>query len=95
MVGKVAFLLAFVYLMLLISGAARLARGIGTNPITWGLLLVPAAAFVLAAAEGVKLHRTSDPERLSALWRRCAIYSVIAFVLLVAMAYSVIEVNGS
>ncbi|GAA2848168.1 hypothetical protein Acy02nite_02280 [Actinoplanes cyaneus] len=95
LVGKIAVLLTFIYLMILISGAARLARGIETNPVTWGLFLLPAVAFVPAVVDGVKLHRTLDPERLKPLWRHCALYTLIGLVLLIATAYSIIEVNGS
>ncbi|BCY09209.1 hypothetical protein [Actinoplanes sp. L3-i22] len=95
LVGKVAFLLTFIYIMILISGAARLVSGVETNPVVWGLFLLPAAAFVPAMIDAVKLHRTSDPDSLKPLWRHCALYTVIGLVLLIATAYSIIAVNGS
>ncbi len=95
LVGKIACLLTFVYIMILISGVARLVRGIETNPVVWALFLLPAAAFVPAAADGVKLHRTADPGKIKTLWRHCALYTAIALALLIATAYSIIEVNGS
>jgi hypothetical protein len=95
LVGKVALLLAFVYLLVLFGGLVTLAQGQSGPAITWPLLIVPAAAFVPAVIFAIQLHRTSDPDRTRALWRQCALYTVIGLALLIADAVILSQVNAS
>lgn len=95
LVGKFALLFAFIYVLVLFGGVVTLTQHTSVPVITWPLILLPGAAFVPAVIDAVRLHRTSDPDQLSSLWRRCALYSVIGMVLLVATAIILNQVNGS
>jgi hypothetical protein len=94
LVGKFALLFAFIYLLVLMAGAFRAARGPELPAIGWVLFLLPGAAFVPAVMDAVRLHRTSDPERMTALWRRCALYSVVGVVLVIATVVSISKINS-
>ncbi|GIE89969.1 hypothetical protein [Actinoplanes regularis] len=94
LVGKVALLLTFIYILFLLGGVMTLARGRDVSPFTWPLFVLPATAFVPAVLFAVKLHQTSDPVKLKDLWKRCAVYAITGFALLLAMAFSLIELNG-
>jgi hypothetical protein len=95
LVGKFALLFAFVYVLVLLGGVIALVRGTSLPLISWALILLPAAAFVPSVVDAVRLHQTSDPDRLRELWRRCALYSVIGIVLLVATAIVLDRMNAS
>lgn len=58
LVGKFAFLLAGIYLLVLF-GVAVSSAAHRTFVIAWVLLLLPAAAFVVAVIDGFRLHRTA------------------------------------
>jgi len=47
----------------------------------------------MTAHSGVKLHRTTGPERIRALWRKCALYSAIGLVPLIATVVALDQVN--
>ncbi len=93
-VGKVALLFAFIYVLTLFAGFVTLYSG-GEVPVTTWLLLIPAGiAFVPAVADAVRLHRTRDPERLSRLWKRCGVLAVTGMALLVAASIAVGAINS-
>ena len=94
LVGKFALLFAFIYVLVLMAGAFRAVRGPELPDIGWILFLLPGAAFVPAVKDAVRLHRTSDPERMTALWRRCALYSVIGMALVIAAAVSISKMDS-
>ena len=94
LVGKVALLLAFVYVLVLFGGVVALTQNTSVPPITWLLIVLPAPAFVIAVLDAIKLHRISDPEQMKSRWRRCALSSVIGLVLLIAAAVVLNQVNG-
>ncbi|WP_345631335.1 hypothetical protein [Rugosimonospora acidiphila] len=94
LVGKFALLLAFVYILVLVGGVVTLAGRTSVPVITWPLILIPGAAFVPAAIDAVRLHRTTDSYRTTALWRRCALYTAIGLVLLIADAIALNQVNS-
>lgn len=93
LVGKLALLIAFVYLLVLVGGIITLAQHTSVSVITWPLLAIPAAAFGPAVVDAVQLHRTSDPDRMKKLWRRCGLYALIGLVLLIADAVLLNQVN--
>jgi hypothetical protein len=94
LVGKFALLLAFVYILVLFGGVVGLVQDTSVPAITWPLILLPAPAFVVAVRDAVRLHRSTEPERMKALWRRCALFTVIGLVLLIAGAVILNQVNG-
>ncbi len=93
-VGKVTFLLAFIYVLFLLGGVMTLVRGRDVSPFTWPLFVLPAIAFVPAVKFALALHQTSDPAKLPDLWKRCAVYAIIGLALTIAMAFALIGVNG-
>jgi hypothetical protein len=56
-------------------------------------VLVPRFAFAPAAYYGVKLHTTSDPDLMRALWPKCAVSGVAGLVLLIVTAVALDQVN--
>jgi len=93
-VGKLGLFLAGCYALLLVAGVAVLAQGeTDIPPINLVAVLVPGFAFVPAAYYGVKLHTTSDPERMRVLWPKCAAYGVAGLVLLVVTVVALDQVN--
>lgn len=95
LVGKFALLLAFIYVLVLMAGAFRAVRGPELPALGWALFLLPGVAFVPAVMEAVRLHRTSDPERMMALWRRCALFTVIGVALVVVAVVVVGRLDAS
>jgi hypothetical protein len=91
LVGKFALFFAFIYFLVLVGGVITLAQHVHTSWLTWPLIIAPAAAFGPAVADAIRLHRTSDPERTKALWRRCGRLTLIGVALLIAAA---IVLNG-
>jgi hypothetical protein len=83
-VAKLALLLAFVYLLVLITAVVGIVTGNRLPVLGYAFLLLPGAAFVVAARDAVRLHRVADPERGQVLWRNCALYGGIGLVLLIA-----------
>ncbi|WP_306215024.1 hypothetical protein [Actinoplanes sp. RD1] len=92
--GKVAFLLAGVYLIILFSAVVSTATGAPIPLIGWPLLLIPAAAFVPSVIGGVKLHRTTDAAVLSGLWWRSLGMAVAGLALAVAAVLIVGRIEG-
>jgi hypothetical protein len=84
LVGKFALLFAFIYLLFLMTGVFRAIRGPSLPVEGWPLFLIPGGAFVPAVVNAVRLHRTSDSDRLKTMWPRCAAYTVAGMVLIVA-----------
>jgi hypothetical protein len=95
LVGKFALLFAFVYVLVLLGGVIALVRGSSLPLISWALILLPAAAFVPSVVDAVRLHQTTDPDRMKQLWRRCALYSLIGIVLLATTAIILERMNTS
>jgi hypothetical protein len=94
LVGKLALLSAFIYVLVLMAGVFRAVRGPELPTFGWVLFLLPGAAFVPAVLDAVRLHRTSDPERMTALWRRCALYSAIGVVLVISTVVGVSKMGS-
>jgi hypothetical protein len=88
-VGKLAFLFAGVYLIVLFGAVFSAAIGKRLPLVAWPLMLIPAAAFVPAVVDGFRLHLTEDPTAMKALWPRCLLYSGIGMVLFIATAFAV------
>jgi hypothetical protein len=84
LVGKFAFFFVGVYVLVLFGAVVSMGTGEPLPLVAWPLLLLPAAAFVPAVLDGLRLHRTAGPAVMKALWRRCLLFTVIAIVLLVA-----------
>ncbi|MEU4156463.1 hypothetical protein [Actinoplanes sp. NPDC026670] len=86
LVGKFTLLFAFFYFLALLTDVVLLFKGDPPPPIAW-LLLIPAGfAFVPGVIDAVNLHRTTDGQRLSRLWRRCGLLGVAGMALLVGAA---------
>jgi len=94
-VGKLALLIAFVYLLALVAAVVGLAKGTSTSVLGLVFLLLPAAAFVISVRDAVRLHQTSDPERMKALWPRCALYAGIGLALLIAAVVIIDRMGNS
>jgi hypothetical protein len=92
-VGKFALLIAFVYVIALVAAVIGLAKGTSTPVLGYAFLLLPAAAFVVSVRDAVRLHQTSDPERMKALWPRCALYAGIGLALLSAAVMIIDRMN--
>jgi hypothetical protein len=92
--GKVAFLFAGVYLLILFSAVVTTSTGAPIPLVGWPLLLIPAAAFVPSFVEGVKLHRTTDAAVLSRLWWRSLGMAAIGLVLAVTAVIIVGRIEG-
>ncbi|MFC0006576.1 hypothetical protein [Micromonospora siamensis] len=84
--GKVALLLAFLYVLVVFAAAVGASQGGDAPWWSWPLLLLPAFAFVPSVAAAVRLHRTADPDRQRALWRRSLLLAAAGSVLAVAAA---------
>jgi hypothetical protein len=84
--GKLALLLAGVYVLLLVGVVAGVSAGARIPLLEWLLLLVPAVPFVPSVLDALRLHRTSDPARLKMLWPRCLLLAVIGTALMFAAA---------
>jgi hypothetical protein len=94
LVGKFALLFAFIYLLFLMTGVFRAIRGPSLAVEGWPLFLIPGAAFVPAVVNAVRLHRTSDPDRLKTLWPRCAAFTVAGMVLIVAGTIAISKIGS-
>ncbi|WP_433832286.1 hypothetical protein ACQP2E_15745 [Actinoplanes sp. CA-015351] len=42
-----------------------------------------------AAADAIRLHRTSDPQRLAALWRRCGLLTLAGIAIMIGTVVTV------
>lgn len=93
-VGKLALLLAFVYVLVLVAAAVGVARGDGIPIIGYVLLLLPAAAFAAASRDAVKLHQASDSDQAGAVVKRCALYAGLGLLLLIAVGVTVDGMNN-
>jgi len=87
LVGKVALLFTFIYVLMVAAGFVRLAQGDHVPASTWLLLVLPGLAFGPAVVDAVNLHRVAEPDRLRKLWRRCGIWALSGMVLLVLAAF--------
>jgi hypothetical protein len=83
-VGKLALLLTFVYLLTLVAAVIGIATGNTLPVLGYAFLLLPGAAFFIAARDAIRLHRADDPQQAKALLRTCALYGVIGLALLIA-----------
>jgi hypothetical protein len=91
--GKFAVLLAGVY-VLVVFGVIVAASTHGSLPlVTWPLVLLPAFPFVPSVLDAVRLHRTSDPDRMKVLWRRCLLLAIAGTALLIVIAIVLDKVN--
>jgi hypothetical protein len=87
-VGKVALLLTFVYILALVTAVMGIATGNRLPVLGYAFLLMPAVAFFISARDAIRLHRTADPDRARALWHNCALYGGIGLILLIAAGVS-------
>ncbi|XVV11779.1 hypothetical protein ACQP2X_44300 [Actinoplanes sp. CA-131856] len=83
-VGKLALLLTFVYLLVLVAAIIGIATGNTLPVMGYAFLLLPGAAFFISARDAIKLHRADDPQGAKPLLRACALYGTIGLVLLIA-----------
>lgn len=72
LMGKLALLLTFVYLLALAAGTVALVTQTDIPLTSYELLILPAVAFTPATVDAVRLHRTVDPDTTRALWHRVA-----------------------
>lgn len=92
--GKFAFFLAGCYVLVVGSMIIGVAIG-GPIPVfEWFLLPLPAVAFVPSVMDAVRLHRTTEPERLRTLWRRSLGLAVIGTAVLFAVAFLIERINS-
>jgi hypothetical protein len=89
--GKLAIFLVGVYALVLFGLVVSTVSGDPIPLVGWPIALVPAVAFVHSVVDAVRLHRTAEPERTAALWRRSLLYAVIGSVLAVV---AVLIING-
>jgi hypothetical protein len=84
--GKVAFLLAGIYVLFLFAAVVTLFNG-RTLPLwKYGSILCPAALFIPSVLAGVRLHRTADKEQTRPLWRRSLILAVLGMVIVISIS---------
>ncbi|MDG4805810.1 hypothetical protein O7634_03460 [Micromonospora sp. WMMD1120] len=93
--GKVAVLLAGVYVLVVFGAAVATASGDGVPWWGWLLLPLPAVPFVPSVTAAARLHRTSDPERTRALWRRSLGFAGVGLVLVIVVALVLNAAGGS
>jgi hypothetical protein len=93
-VGRVALLLAFVYVLALVAALIGLAKGDGIPVLGYAFLLLPAAAFVVSSHDAIKLHRASDVNRQKFLVKRCALYAGLGLVILISAAVAIDGMNN-
>jgi len=94
LVGKFALLFAFIYFLILFGVVMFLAQGESFVLLSLVLILLPAAAVVPAVTYAVRLHLTTEPARLTDLWRRCAVYAISGLVLTVLAGVIFGRMNG-
>jgi hypothetical protein len=76
--GKVAFLLAAMYVPLLVGAVYTMFDGRPLPPWKYVGLLLPIVLFGPAVVAGVRLHQTTDLEQTRQLWQKSLIYAVLA-----------------
>jgi hypothetical protein len=94
-VGKVVLFLTLCWVVVLISGVAGAVRGASVEPLNVVAALLPGCTFVPAAYFAVRLHTTSDPERLDQIWPKTLVYGVAGLVLLFGAAYAIYRMDQS
>jgi hypothetical protein len=94
-IGKLAFFLAGVYLLVVFGLVISTATGNPIPVVGWPIALVPAAAFVYSFIDAVKLHRTADEAATTQLWRRSILYAVIGSALTVAAVVVINRIETS
>jgi hypothetical protein len=92
--GKLALLLAFVYLLVLVAALVDVARGDGIPVVGYVLLLLPGGAFVMASRDAITLHRASDVGLEKAALKRCASYAGLGLAILAAVGVAVDRITG-
>ncbi|GAA2573766.1 hypothetical protein GCM10010435_56090 [Winogradskya consettensis] len=85
MVGKLALLLAFVYVLVLVAALVGVAKGEGIPFVGYVVLLLPALPFVMSSREAVRLHRAGDVDQARTSLKRCAMYAGLGLVLLIVV----------
>ncbi|MEV6487084.1 hypothetical protein AB0M20_00390 [Actinoplanes sp. NPDC051633] len=81
-VGKFVLLLAGVWVIVLVAGVVLLASSDAeVNPLSWAMILLPGCALVPGAVISLRLLRSDDPEQVSSLWVKSAIYGVAGLVI--------------
>jgi hypothetical protein len=93
--GKVALLLAGLWVVVLIALVAGIAQGASVPALNLVLGVLPAVAFGPAAYFAIGLHRTDDPERINKLWPWALGLAVLGMVLLFGSAYGLYQAQQS
>lgn len=93
--GKVALLLAGLWVVVLIALIAGVSRGGSTPALNLVLGVLPAVAFVPATYFAIGLHRTDDPERINKLWPWALGLAVVGMVLLIGSAFGLYQSEQS
>ncbi|MFU8850723.1 hypothetical protein ACNAW0_07025 [Micromonospora sp. SL1-18] len=93
--GKVAVLLAGVYLLVVFGVAVAAATGDGVPWWGWLLLPLPAFSFIPSVTAAARLHRTTDPDRARMLWRRSFILAGVGLGLVIVVALVLNTTGGA
>jgi hypothetical protein len=95
LVGKLALLFTFVYLLALAAGVVALVTQTDIPISSYELLILPAIAFTPATVDAIRLHRTTDPDTTRALWRRCGPFTLFGVALLIYAVAIIDQSNPS
>ncbi|MBB2940536.1 putative membrane protein [Actinoplanes lutulentus] len=89
LVGKFSLFFAFIYFLMIVGSIVTVVDGDKVPVLTWVGIVLAGIVFVPAVMDAVRLHRTSDQQRLAALWRRCALLTLAGLVVMIATAVAV------
>ncbi|MFC7278570.1 hypothetical protein ACFQS1_31715 [Paractinoplanes rhizophilus] len=93
--GKVALLLAGLWVVVLVALVAGIAQGGSVPVLNLVLGVLPAVAFVPATYFAIGLHRTDDPEQINKFWPWALGLAIAGMVLLIGSAYGLYRVEQS
>jgi hypothetical protein len=93
--GKVALLLAGLWVVVLIALVAGIAQGTSVPAVNLVLGVLPVVAFGPATYFAIGLHRTDDPERINKLWPWALGLAALGMVLLFGSAYGLYQAQQS
>ncbi|MEU4562913.1 hypothetical protein AB0F72_31420 [Actinoplanes sp. NPDC023936] len=93
LVGKFALFFAFIYLLMIVGSVVTIADGDSVPVLTWVGILLAGLVFTPAVIDAVRLHRTADPQRLAALWRRSGLLTLAGVAVMILTAVAVEAVS--